>query len=58
VLLDHVDQAKRQAYGIEPLVAFIVRRQLEVKLVRMAITARLDGVGRDVVEERLRAAHV
>jgi V/A-type H+/Na+-transporting ATPase subunit C len=58
VLIDLVDEAKRQAYGIEPLVAFILTRDLEIKLVRTAITARLDGVGRDAIEERLRVVHV
>ena len=32
------------AYGIEPLVAFILLRQLEIKLVRAAFAAKLDGV--------------
>ncbi|MBN2565081.1 MAG: V-type ATPase subunit [Candidatus Eisenbacteria bacterium] len=58
VLLDLVDDARRNAYGVEPLVAYILTRQLEIKLVRTAITARLDGVSRETVEERLRAAHV
>ena len=57
-LIEEVEAAKRQAYGIEPLVAFILTRQLEIKLVRTAVTARLDGVGRDRVEERLRSSHV
>ena len=57
LLLDLVENARREAYGIEPLVAFVLVRQLEIKLIRAAMTAKLDGVGRDVVEERLRAVH-
>jgi V/A-type H+-transporting ATPase subunit C len=57
VLLDVVDEAARQAYGIEPLVAFVLVKQLEIKLVRAAMVAKLDGVGRDVVEERMRTIH-
>lgn len=57
LLLDLVENARREAYGIEPLVAFILVRALEIKLVRAAMTSKLDGVGRDVVEERLRAVH-
>ena len=58
ILLNYVEPARTIAYGIEPLVAFILTRQVEIKLVRAAVTAKLDGVPRDEVEARLRAAHV
>ncbi len=58
VLLKTVEPAKTVPYGIEPLVAFILKRTIEIKLVRAAIVAKLDGVERSVVEERLRSTHV
>ncbi|MFH1866085.1 MAG: V-type ATPase subunit, partial [Candidatus Eisenbacteria bacterium] len=58
ILLNHVERARTIAYGIEPLVAFLLLRQLEIKLVRAAVAAKLDGVPRDEVEGRLRTAHV
>ena len=58
ILLNYVEPARTIAYGIEPLVAFILVRQLEIKLVRAAMAAKLDGVSRDELEGRLRAAHV
>ncbi|MFH1690747.1 MAG: V-type ATPase subunit [Candidatus Eisenbacteria bacterium] len=58
ILLEHMEQARTIAYGIEPLVAFILLRVLEIKLVRAAVAAKLDGVPRAAVEARLRAAHV
>ncbi len=58
VLLRKVEPAKMVAYGIEPLIAFILRRQIEIKLVRTAVLARLDGLARGDVEERLRTIHV
>jgi vacuolar-type H+-ATPase subunit C/Vma6 len=45
-------------FGIEPLVAYILRRQIEIKLVRTAVLAKLDGFARSDVEERLRVIHV
>lgn len=57
-LLNYVEPARTAAYGIEPLVAFILVRQIEIKLVRAAVAAKLDGVRRDEVEARLRTAHV
>ena len=58
VLLKEVDGAKRIAYGIEPLVAFVLYRQIEIKLVRAAVVAKLDGLERSDVEARLRSVHV
>jgi len=58
VLLAAVEPAKTVAYGIEPLVAYILRRQLEIKLIRTAVLAKLDGLSRSDVEERLRSVHV
>ncbi|MCK4409338.1 MAG: V-type ATPase subunit [Candidatus Eisenbacteria sp.] len=58
ILLNCVERAKTIAYGIEPLVAFILVRQMEIKLVRAAVAAKLDGISRDELEGRLRAVHV
>lgn len=58
ILLRLVEPGKTVAYGIEPLVAFIVTRRIEVKLVRAAVIAKLDGLARSEVEGRLRSTHV
>jgi len=58
ILLKYVESARTMAYGIEPLVAFILVRQIEIKLVRAAVAAKLDGVQRNEIEARLRTAHV
>jgi V/A-type H+-transporting ATPase subunit C len=58
VLLRKVEGASRIAYGIEPLVAYLLMRQIEIKLVRAAVTSKLDGVPREELEGRLRAVHV
>ncbi len=58
ILLNHVEPARTAAFGIEPLIAFILVRQIEIKLVRAAVAAKLDGVQRSEVEARLRTAHV
>jgi V/A-type H+-transporting ATPase subunit C len=58
VLLRLTEPGKTVAYGIEPLVAFILVRRIEIKLVRAAVIAKLDGLPRSEVEGRLRSAHV
>lgn len=58
VLLKLTEAGKTIAYGIEPLVAFILVRRIEIKLVRAAVIAKLDGLSRSDVEGRLRSTHV
>ena len=58
VLLTEVEKARTIAYGIEPLVAFILYRQTEIKLIRTAVIAKLNGIERSEVEARLRTTHV
>jgi V/A-type H+-transporting ATPase subunit C len=58
ILLAFVDHASRVAYGVEPLVAFVLVKHMEVKLVRAAVTSKLDGIERGELEGRLRAVHV
>lgn len=56
-LLARVDAASTIAYGVEPLVAYIVERRVERKLIRTAIAAKLDGLERGDIENRLRSIH-
>lgn len=58
ILLKLTEPGKTVAYGIEPLVAFILMRRIEIKLVRAAVIAKLDGLGRGEIEGRLRSTHV
>ncbi len=58
VLLKEVDKATTIAYGVEPLVSFILVRQLEIKLLRAVVIAKLNGIERGDVEGRLRSKHV
>jgi V/A-type H+-transporting ATPase subunit C len=58
LLLKLTEPGKTIAYGIEPLVAFILMRRIEIKLVRAAVIAKLDGLTRGEIEGRLRSTHV
>jgi len=58
LLLKLTEPGKTIAYGIEPLVAFILMRRIEIKLVRAAVIAKLDGLARGEIEGRLRSTHV
>lgn len=58
VLLRKTEVASTTAYGIEPLVRYILIRGLEMKLMRAAMASKLDGIDRSEIEARLRMPHV
>lgn len=58
ILLAMVESAATKPYSIEPLVAYILYRNIEIKLVRAAVLAKLDGLERSDIEARLRSKHV
>ena len=57
-LLKLTESAKTVAYGVEPLVRYILLRRTEIKLIRAAVVAKLNNIARSEVESRLRAVHV
>ncbi len=57
-LLRLTEAARMEAYGIEPLVRYILLRQTEIKLIRAAVIAKLDSLPRGQVEVGLRTVHV
>ena len=58
LLLRRTETAATTAYGIEPLVRFILVRVLELKLIRAAVAVKLDGLPSSEIETRLRVLHV
>jgi len=57
MLLRLTDAGSTTAYGVEPLVRYMLVRELETKLVRTVVTGKLDGIDRSELESRLRDLH-
>ncbi|MGD9560167.1 MAG: V-type ATPase subunit [Oscillospiraceae bacterium] len=45
-------------FGIEPLAAFILGRENEIKMVRLILSAKINHLSEDVLRERLRETYV
>ena len=58
VLMAKVKEYKREFFGIEPIAAYYLGKQSEIKTLRVILTAKLYGVGDDYMKERLREAYV
>jgi V/A-type H+-transporting ATPase subunit C len=57
LLLRLTEGGSRTAYGIEPLVRYILVRELELKLIRTLMVGKLDGIDKADIEARFRAIH-
>lgn len=51
-------RAKLTLYGAEPLIAYALARETELKNIRIILVSKLNGVSKEIVEERLREPYV
>lgn len=56
-LTDLISQAKLISLGIEPLVGFLIAREIEVKTLRVILVGKSNEVSNSKIKERLRRAY-
>ncbi len=52
---DYLKKASGISFGVEPLVAYINRKQTEIRNVRIIMSAKLNGFDDDVIRSRMRS---
>lgn len=57
-LVETIKRAKYMAFGIEPLIGFAVAKEIEVKILRLILTAKQMHVKTSEIKERLRLPYV
>lgn len=58
LLMECVGKAKYTAFGIDPIIAYYVARDAEVKTVRIILSAKINGLPAELIRERVRALYV
>lgn len=58
ILMKHVQKSKYLCLGIEPLVAYHIAKEAEVKSVRIILSCKHNGLPQETVKERMRALYV
>jgi V/A-type H+-transporting ATPase subunit C len=58
IIMECVRQAKFKAFGIDPIVAYFVARDSEIKSVRIILSAKLNSQPADIIRERMRMLYV
>lgn len=58
LLMECVSEAKYTPFGVEPIVAYYVARDAEVKSARIILSAKKNNVSADMIRERVRTLYV
>lgn len=53
----YLEKAKYVVFGIEPLIAYLVYKENEIKLIRTMMVGKLNGIDRETLEARLRVPY-
>lgn len=57
-LVEFAEKAKFVSFGIEPLAAYLIAKEGEIRLARIVLAALAQGLDRDQIEERMRKTYV
>lgn len=57
-LIEHIKSAKYISYGIEPLAAYLIAKENEIKIARIIMAGRLAGIPSELIRERMRETYV
>lgn len=58
VLMSHVENAKYKSFGIEPLIAFYIAKDAEIKNVRIILSCKHNKLPPEAIKERVRKLYV
>ncbi|QCX33009.1 V-type ATP synthase subunit C [Caloramator sp. E03] len=57
-IIDYLKKAKLVSFGPDPLIAYILARENEIKIIRIILTGKKNEVSPDIIRERLRDVYV
>ncbi|MBR4628148.1 MAG: V-type ATPase subunit [Ruminococcus sp.] len=58
IIVEHAESARMQAFGVEPLAAYYIAKEAELKNLRILTVCKECGTDRDTITERMRKLYV
>lgn len=58
LILNYVKKSKYISLGIEPLVGYLMAKEMEIKNARIVMVGKINNISNEVIRERLREAYV
>ena len=56
--MSHIEKAKYKSFGIEPLIAFYIAKDAEIKNVRIILSCKHNELPPQTIRERVRKLYV
>lgn len=57
ILMDYISGARYVAFGIEPVIAYLLARQMEIKCIRILMAGKAAGMDPALIRERMRKTY-
>ncbi|MCG8502572.1 MAG: V-type ATP synthase subunit C [Firmicutes bacterium] len=57
-VISFIKKAKYKFLGIEPLIAYLIAKENEIKIVRIIMVGKINNIANEIIRERLREAYV
>jgi V/A-type H+-transporting ATPase subunit C len=57
-IIEYIKKSKLVSFGPEPIIAYILARENEIRAIRIILTGKKNGVHPDIIRERLRDLYV
>ncbi|MEG2936248.1 MAG: V-type ATP synthase subunit C [Clostridium sp.] len=57
-IMNHSKDAKRVNFGPEPIIAYIIAKETEIKIIRIIMVGKINNVSTEIIRERLRDLYV
>ena len=57
-VMEYVKKAKYISLGIEPLIGYLIAKENEIRLCRIIMVGKINGMSKDIIRERLREVYV
>ncbi len=58
IIMSHIESAKYKSFGVEPLIAYYIAKETEIKTLRIILSCKYNNLHADTIRERVRKLYV
>lgn len=58
IIMSHIESAKYVSFGTEPLIAYYIAKEAEIKTIRIILSCKHNNMAADIIRERVRKLYV
>ncbi len=58
IIMCHIESAKYKSFGVEPLIAYYIAMETEIKTLRIILSCKYNNLQADIIRERVRKLYV